>query len=798
MTMAGTRRVRYPILLAAVLLALAASVAAAGASHAAQFTWISFTNGHLVYAQDSQGNRIPDYSYAGYGGGGVPIPTVPTKVTAPAPSGGDDTGALQAAINKAAALPLDANGFRGAVQLAKGTYHLAGTLTIKTSGVVLRGATGSSSDTILAATGATARTLLTIGGSSSYQVIGSPAQVTDTYVPVGGRTVTLASTSGFAVGDRVVVQRPTTQTWINAIGMNGLWSPNWSLYFERTITAITGNQITVDIPLTTALEKQFTQATVWHYTFPRINHVGVANLSADGLAMTADPNYASSFYNSSFSTFNAVEDSWVTNVFTHHFGQNGVTGLGAQSRHVSVIHTGALDMVTTSTSARSDGYTLQGQENLIQDCTLTASKVHAFVTEARQAGPNVFSRCTATVIPASYSADYDSGGHQRWGSGTLYDDLTIQGTQLMVNNGSRGTGHGWSDANSTSWNCNTTGYEVQNPPTAHNWAVGCTGTVLTGTNGEVQSPGTAVTPTSLYDQQLAERSHPAAATALGTTFARVTAEGGQVHYDISTNAGNGTYAEPGATKIFGLDFKQGERNSPTPILVATITPTTAEHFRGLQSLQFQIIDHQESGTPAYKADLVVSGGHDPFDAGVTHPNDRYLGFDVKIDPTYYTLPTSGDVIFSQWHQGSPMHPVVTLSIVTPADAAKLGWPATPDGRFALVIRNDTHNALDTTRGAALQYDLGPVQTGVWLSWVTHVRAGLTSNGDVTVWENGRQLIDVNNQRVGYDPNNPQYAAKPPANFDWVSLTLYREHGLNHQRLFFDEGKFGDSLLAATP
>ncbi|HEY3609903.1 MAG TPA: heparin lyase I family protein [Pseudonocardiaceae bacterium] len=775
------------------------SVVAAVPGHSAQFTWISFTNGRLVYAQDSLGNRIPDYSYAGYGGGGVAIPTVPTRVTAPAPSGGDDTGALQAAINKAAALPLDASGFRGAVQLATGTYHLAGTLSIKTSGVVLRGASGNASDTVIAATGATARTLLTIGGSSSYQVIGSPAQVTDTYVPVGGTTITLASTNGFTVGDKVVVQRPTTQTWIDAIGMNGLWSPNWSLYFERTITAINGNKITVDVPLTTALEKQFTQATVWHYAFPRINHVGVENLSADGLAMTADPNYASSFYNSSFSTIGAVEDSWVTNVFTHHFGQNGVTGVGAQSRHISVIHTGALEMVTTSTSARSDGYTLQGQENLIQDCTLTASKVHAFVTEARQAGPNVFSRCTATVIPASYSTDYDSGGHQRWGSGTLYDDLTIQGTQLMVNNGSRGTGHGWSDANSTSWNCKTTGYEVQDPPTAHNWAVGCTGTVLAGTNGEVQSPGVNVAPTSLYDEQLAERSHAAATATLGTTFTQVTAEGGQVNYDITKNPGNGTYTELGANKIFGLDFKQALRNSPHPVLIATITPTTAEHFRGLESLQFQINDYQEPGTPAYKADLAVVGGHDSFDANVVHPNDRYLGFAVKIDPNYYVLPTSDDVIFSQWHQGSPMHPVVTLSIVTPADAAKLGWPSSPNGRFALVIRNDNHNALNTTPGAPLEYDLGPVQTGVWLTWVTHVRAGLTSPGDVTVWENGTQLIDVNNQLVGYNPNNPQYGStRPPAQFDWISLTLYREHGLNHQRLFFDQGKFGDNLAAATP
>lgn len=495
----------------AALAAAGIAMASPGSAHPggtpSATTWISFVNGRLVYGKDSLGNRIPDYSYAGYGGGGVALPSVPTRVTVPAPSGGDDTAAIQGAINKASALPLDANGFRGAVQLAAGQYHLAGTLSIKTSGVVLRGATANASDTVLVATGATSRTLLAIGGSSAYQVIGSPAQVTDSYVPVGGNALTLSSTAGLSVGDRVVVQRPTTQAWINAIGMNGIWSPNWSLYFERTITAISGNRVTVDVPLTTALEKQYTQATVWRYAFPRINHVGVENLSADGQAMTADPNYASDFYSSSFSEFNAVEDSWMSNVFGHHFGQNGATGLGPQSRRISVVHTGSLEMVTTSTSARSDGYTLQGQENLIQDCTLTASKVHAFVTEARQAGPNVFSKCTATVIPSSYSTNYDSGGHQRWGSGTLYDDLSIQGTQLMVNNGTRGTGHGWSDANSTSWNCATTGYEVQDPPTAHNWAIGCTGSILAGTSGQVQSPGAHVAPVSLYDQQLAERPH---------------------------------------------------------------------------------------------------------------------------------------------------------------------------------------------------------------------------------------------------------------------------------------------------
>ena len=35
--------------------------------------------GKLVYVPDEKGNVIPDFSDAGYGGGGVPIPDVPVK-----------------------------------------------------------------------------------------------------------------------------------------------------------------------------------------------------------------------------------------------------------------------------------------------------------------------------------------------------------------------------------------------------------------------------------------------------------------------------------------------------------------------------------------------------------------------------------------------------------------------------------------------------------------------------------------------------------------------------------------------
>ncbi|WP_174501615.1 peptidoglycan-binding protein [Streptacidiphilus melanogenes] len=465
--------------------------------------WISWTGSKLVYGHDAQGNRVPDYSSAGYEGGGVPLPVAAVEQRVGAPSGGDDTARIQAAINAVSRLPVGADGLRGAVLLAPGGYRIDGALHIDASGVVLRGSGDGAGGTRLVAHGATARVLITVGGSSRYTVVGAPAKVTDSYVPVGATSLDVGSTTGLKVGAEVVVQRPTTQAWIDALGMRDLWSPNWSLYSERRITAISGHRLTLDVPLTTALEAKYTQATVYRYTFPRIDHVGIEDLSADGKAMAADPNYAKDFYGASLSSFGAVQDSWVHDVTGEHFGQDGVTGLGPQSRRITVLHTATLDMlVNDATSARSDGYTLEGQQNLIQDCLVTASKIHAFTTEAHQSGPNVYSRCTARLTQTAY----DAGGHQRWGSGTLYDQVTVAGTLLLVNNGSRGTGHGWSDANSTAWNCATTlGYEIQAPPTANNWAFGCAGKLLPGSNGQVAGGGKTVLPASLYDEQLRER-----------------------------------------------------------------------------------------------------------------------------------------------------------------------------------------------------------------------------------------------------------------------------------------------------
>src|SRR3954449_5775935 len=81
-------------------------------------------DGKLVYVPDEQGNTIHDSSHAGYKGGGVAIPTVPIKETI-WPVLGDNPSNIQAAIDKVSAMPLDKNGFRGAVLLRAGYYKMA-------------------------------------------------------------------------------------------------------------------------------------------------------------------------------------------------------------------------------------------------------------------------------------------------------------------------------------------------------------------------------------------------------------------------------------------------------------------------------------------------------------------------------------------------------------------------------------------------------------------------------------------------------------------------------------------------
>jgi hypothetical protein len=186
----------------------------------AKSEWISAdANGKLVYKKLPAGDQIMDFSFAGYAGGGVPLPSVPMAASV-APTGGDDTAAIQAAIDMVSTKPLT-NGFRGAVVLQAGSFRVNGTLTIAASGVVLRGSGTGKDGTLVQLTG-NAHRFLDIQGSGSQRATGSAATISDAYVPSGATSFHVDSAAGFAAGDTVLVGRPVTAAWIHFMGMDTL------------------------------------------------------------------------------------------------------------------------------------------------------------------------------------------------------------------------------------------------------------------------------------------------------------------------------------------------------------------------------------------------------------------------------------------------------------------------------------------------------------------------------------------------------------------------------------------------
>jgi hypothetical protein len=174
-------------------------------------------------------------------------------------------------------------------------------------------------------------------------VAGSRRSITDEYVPVGARTFHVDDASGFKAGDTVVVHRPSTQEWIDLLGMDACgavgtsydtadvngstcldnpWSPgSKDLKLDRIITAIAGNAITIDAPIVNALEKIFGGGSIYKYTAPgRISQVGVENLRGDS-EYTSPTDEMHGWTSSSTSE---VVNGWVRDITSIHYGYSAV------------------------------------------------------------------------------------------------------------------------------------------------------------------------------------------------------------------------------------------------------------------------------------------------------------------------------------------------------------------------------------------------------------------------------------------------------------------------------------------
>ncbi len=487
-------------------------------------------NGRLVYQANSHGDFIPDFSNCGYKGGGVALPNVPVVRTVSPRFQGDDTERLQAAIDEVSALPVDGNGFRGALLLTRGEYRVEGTLKIRTSGVVLRGEGDGVNGTVIIGTGTTKRKLIRfLGSGRPVKVAGTRQAIVDDYVPVGARTFEVEDGLGFAEDDSVIVYRPSTQAWISAIDMDDLGDESWKaadydFLFDRVVTKVEGNFVTLDAPLGNSLDHNYGGGWIYKYEYPgRIENVGIENIrgvsaydanetsyhTAFGITYHSDEDHANGFVD-----FVDVKNGWARNLTGAHFSYSCV-GI-KQSKWVTVQDVQNLEPVSPITGGERYAFVLDGnsyvanssQLILFQRCYSLKGR-HSFVLQGRIQGPNAFVDC---VSDEPYD---DEGPHRHWSTAALYDNVRgIVGNNNakinVRNRGNWGTGHGWAGANIVLWNCDVNRMIVQKPPTAQNYAIGCKGDITDGPElaGYWESSGpnaTHVYPRSLYYKQLEDR-----------------------------------------------------------------------------------------------------------------------------------------------------------------------------------------------------------------------------------------------------------------------------------------------------
>ena len=484
--------------------------------------------GRLVYAQTAKGDRIPDFSYAGYEGGGVALPSVPAKRKV-APSGEDDTAAIQSAIDAVAAVPAEigpGGKFRGAVELAPGTFHCSKTITISASGVVLRGAVGPAEN---GATIVEAKTTIMMTGSPhlAVRLAGQMEQkkadaatyLSDAYVPAGAISIHVADATNFHAGDLLLISKPVTAGWTHFMGMDDMrrngeaehWVSASHLDVRRRVAAVKGNTIQLDVPLMDSYDASFFDGG--HADVTKIEVSGqIAQVGVEDLRFVA-PKQSIALGQPEYSGMQVrdVVDGWVQRV-TWEETTNGVS-INPGSERITFVKCDIEQHVPITSSAKPADFACNGSQILFDRCSGSGDSTFYFATQDRNQGPIVLLNCK-----------FDGNGHiqphQRWFTGLLIDHCETPGGGIdLMNRGEMGSGHGWAIGWAVVWNSRAKSFAMNTPPGSMIWSIGNRGDetnpafpVFDGgppraalEPATIESADKPVMPGSLYLEQLKER-----------------------------------------------------------------------------------------------------------------------------------------------------------------------------------------------------------------------------------------------------------------------------------------------------
>lgn len=488
-------------------------------------------DGKLVYKTTEKGDRIMDFSHAGYLGGGVAIPEVPVKITInPSTKGADQSDEIQTAVDSISKMKPE-NGFRGAVLLAAGRFVCSKPITIGKNGVVIRGSGSEMNGTTIRMMGNRHAAFIVgfqrknnagkgddLDNEKDTDVKKVPAEfrtyMTDSYVGSGTNVFHVADAKGFLVGDRIRIDRPVTAVWISFMQMNKMtrdgkkssWVSDGTIISQyREISHIAGNKITIKVPLADSFDSKFVNPPGVKVSkvplLASVSQVGIENLHVQ--CSPLEIAYSKAPY-SGVELFGS--NCWIRNIFFEEtMNTINIAGNNNTIQHIKVFHT-----YPNLGASKPADFSFGGTQNLVDRCEAIGGNTYFVWTSARNPGPNVVLNSTFKGHGSRLQP------HQRWSTSILTDNCTIlDGGIDFMNRGIAGSGHGWTMGWGVAWNCIAKNYIIQNAPGIKNWAIGCIGenwkipalfsTAPVMPDGEFDSPGKPVWPQSLYLAQLAER-----------------------------------------------------------------------------------------------------------------------------------------------------------------------------------------------------------------------------------------------------------------------------------------------------
>ena len=397
--------------------------------------WTSSGTGkqkYLTYTFDTENNRIPHFSYAGFRHGNYSTPITATIVKTLYPPVIDAVALIRDAIASLATAPLDINGFRGTILLKKGIWNLASTVYVNVGGIIIQGE-GNGDDpatsTVLRINGNSAQSSAFYVGTNAIDWYAANSIQIPIITPLVGLSAfkfQVSDVARFLVGQSILIVYPANQAWLNSVNRGDTYSDApWGLGFPsinylRRITYIDLNTKTLflDSPTFEKMDSSISQPYVILFDDSKVvKNVIIRDVRIQIQSFTTDPEDENHAQNGII--IDGSEDVWIHKCVISGFVRSGVAIY--TSTRVSVTNSAAIDPI--GQDATNNFYNFSAERNaqlILFAHNFARGGRHQYVVNGMSTSSGVVFFDSTSINPSAVDES-----HRGWSTGILYDYMCI-------------------------------------------------------------------------------------------------------------------------------------------------------------------------------------------------------------------------------------------------------------------------------------------------------------------------------------------------------------------------------------